>query len=75
MKRLILFLKKELKVQHEMALVNRKYMIDDRKQGSCVASEQLNSMDIANVTDDETYDDNDETHSHFSNPSKQDNAN
>ena len=79
-KRLILFLEKELKVQQEMALINRKYMIDDRKQGSYVASEQQNSMDNVNVTDDdegdnETYDDNDEAHSHFSNPSNQGNAN
>ena len=68
-KRLIRFLEKELKVQQEMALINRKYMMDDKRQVSYVSSEQYNKD-----TDDIQNENSDSCSSHISNSSGQDSS-
>ena len=65
-KRLILFLEKELKVQQEMALINRKYMNDDKKQSLYSSkSENTNTENLDEDRDSEEYD---QPSSHLANP-------
>jgi hypothetical protein len=57
------FLEKELKVQQEMALINRKYMNDDRKQGLyCSNPENVQEKGVIEEESNEEYD---QQSSHF----------
>ena len=59
-KRLIIFLEKELKIQQEMALINRKFMSDDKKQS-------LYSSICEDNNTDENTDEPDQPSSHLAN--------